>query len=287
MCADRPIPKVDRPCAVCSSRDARIIRMEEIQPVVRCLRCGYIYCNPVPSEVDLLAYYDGSYTDWDHWEQTFRHDRQYVFTEGLRRICRYQSEGKLLDVGCSLGIFLEGARAEGFECHGVEVSEPAARFAGDRLRLNVFQGTLHEARYPCEFFDVVTLWDVLEHVPDPRSILREIRRILKPRGLAVVRVPNVNFHLSRSRILSAICPQRDPGLDTLNHLNHFSAHSLLALMRRQGFERPVLLPGTPNIYGRPLIDSAKKLYNSLAQMAHSLLHLEIATIIEAYAFRRP
>jgi len=58
-------------------------------------------------------------------------------------------------------------------------------------------------------------------------------------------------------------------------------------MRRQGFERPVLLPGTPNIYGRPLIDSAKKLYNSLAQMAHSLLHLEIATIIEAYAFRRP
>jgi len=268
---------------VCGSAEAVPLPLQEINPVVRCRRCGFVYCNPVPREQDLITYYDESYDDWNHWEQTFRHDRQYVFARGLSRLRRFKREGRLLDVGCSFGIFLESARAAGFECYGVEVAEPAARFARERLGLNVFHGTLHQASYPSAFFDIVTLWDVLEHVPDPREMLQEVRRILKSGGLVVVRVPNVNFHLWRARIAAVVCPQKNPGLDTGNHLNHFSPHTLSSLLLSEGFLHPVVLPGAPNVYGRPLFDLVKKLYDVFARMAHNLFHLQIASIIEVYA----
>lgn len=257
--------------------------MEDCQPVVQCRNCAYIYCNPVPAEADLFDYYHESYEDWDNWEKTFRHDRQWVFRQGLRRIRQRKADGRLLDVGCSLGIFLESAREAGFDCYGVEVSHPAATFARERLKLNVLEGTLEAAAFDTDFFDVVTMWDVLEHVTDPAGMVDEIHRILKPGGLLAMRVPNVSFHLLRSRIVSRVRPSKDIGLDTINHLNHFSARTLSTLLQRHGFTRPSILPGAPNIYGRRSTDLAKHCYDILARTTHTLIRREIATILEAYA----
>lgn len=274
-----------RSCCLCDSDDARLLMMDEGQRVVRCSRCGFIYCDPIPALAELQDYYAESYRDVDRWRQTFGHDRFYVFREGLREIQRYRASGVLLDVGCSLGLFLSWARQAGFETTGVELSPPAAQFARERLRLNVHCGTLQDAPFAPASFDVVTFWDVLEHVADPYGDLRRARELLKPGGLLVVRVPNVGFHLLRMRLMRLIRRDGFTGLDARNHLNHFTARTLRALLGRVGFRTLKIKPGPLNIYGNLPKDAVKFAYWQVARMFKWTFGIDIGNILEAYAVR--
>jgi len=80
----------------------------------------------------------------------------------------------MLDVGCNLGFFLSVARAQGYEVHGVEISAESVKYAQEQLNLDVVCGTIETASYPDRSFDVITLWDVIEHVPQPIVLLSEI-----------------------------------------------------------------------------------------------------------------
>ncbi len=117
-----------------------------------------------------------------------------LFRYGMSRrdqmVTRFKQSGRMLDVGCATGVFLQWFQAGGsWDLYGLELSEGAARVAR-AAGLNVFIGQLEEAAYPENYFDVVTFWDVLEHISDPRSALLETRRILKPDGILVLRLPN-------------------------------------------------------------------------------------------------
>jgi len=274
-------------CALCGSGHARPVLVDAGQPVVRCATCGFIYCDPIPDPGELADYYDASYRDWERWEATFRHDRSLVFQHGLTRIRQFQPTGRLLDVGCSLGFFLEAARQVGYAVAGVDVSVSAARFARERLGLEVHPVTLREARLPGGAFDVVTLWDVLEHVPDPMGELMAIHRLLRGGGLLVVRLPNVDFHLPKTRLVRALCPGRVIGLDARNHLNHFSPRTLRFALARAGFSLRALEAGVPNLYGNPLVDGLKRVYWTTANAVHRWPGVMIGNILEAYAIRRP
>ncbi len=272
-----------RPCCLCNADDSRLLMIDEGQRVVRCSRCGFIYCDPIPALEELQDYYADSYRDVDGWSQTFGHDRFYVFQEGLKEIRRYHSSGSLLDVGCSLGLFLRWARQAGFETAGVELSPPAAKFARERLGLNVHCGTLQDAPFAPASFDVVTFWDVLEHVADPYDNLRRARELIKPGGLLVVRVPNVGFHLLRTRLMRLIRRDGFTGLDARNHLNHFTARTLRALLERAGFRVLKIKPGALNIYGNLPKDSVKFVYWQVARMFKWTFDVDIGNILEAYA----
>ncbi|MCS6862276.1 MAG: class I SAM-dependent methyltransferase [Abditibacteriales bacterium] len=274
-----------RACCLCDADDARLLMIDDGQRVVRCSRCGFIYCNPIPTLEELQDYYATSYRDVDGWWQTFRHDRFYVFREGLKEIRRYCASGTLLDVGCSLGLFLSWARQAGFETAGVELSPPAARFARERLGLNVHCGTLQNAPFAPATFDVVTFWDVLEHVADPLGDVRRTRELLKPGGLLVVRVPNVGFHLLRTRLLRLIRRDGFTGLDARNHLNHFTARTLRALLERAGFRVLKVKPGTLNIYGNLPKDAVKFVYWHVARIFKWTFGVDIGNILEAYAVK--
>jgi len=97
--------------------------------------------------------------------------------------------GRLLDIGCSSGALLESARGHGFDVEGVEPAAQAAEYARS-TGLTVFQGYLQDACYPSESFDVVTLMEVIEHLPDPSALLKEVWRVLKPNGVFVVGTGN-------------------------------------------------------------------------------------------------
>jgi SAM-dependent methyltransferase len=101
-----------------------------------------------------------------------------------------EPRGRLLDVGCGAGYFLDAARETGWDVRGVELSPTAARVGREQLRLDIFQGTLAEAGFPDNWFDVVTLFEVVEHLRDPGAVLADAQRILKPGGLLAVQVPN-------------------------------------------------------------------------------------------------
>ena len=95
----------------------------------------------------------------------------------------------LLDIGCSSGALLRSAKRHGFEAEGVEPAPQAAEFAANS-GLKVFQGYLQDARYPASRFDAVTLMEVIEHLPDPSALLKEVWRVLKPNGVLVVGTGN-------------------------------------------------------------------------------------------------
>lgn len=105
---------------------------------------------------------------------------------------------RFLEVGCGTGIMLTGAAAHGFDVHGVEVSASGAAYAKQRFGVPVTVGTLESARFADGSFDVVWMQYVLEHVPDPVGLLREIRRVLAPGGILFVAVPHARGLIYRT-----------------------------------------------------------------------------------------
>jgi len=160
-----------------------------------------------------------------------RLDRRY----GLHRRCRAVISragrpGRLLDLGCATGIFPHGMRRRGWETWGVEPHAGAAQYARDRLGIDVFVGELEGVAFPVRFFDVVTLWDVLEHVRDPRRTLEEIARILRPQGLLVLNLPNPDC--LEARLFGPYWA----GWDVPRHLHVFSRRALERLLAETGFQ---------------------------------------------------
>ncbi len=113
------------------------------------------------------------------------------FESGLRILRRYRPEGgKLLDLGCGVGIFLKLAQNDGWDVVGTDVSGFAVRYAKEKFGVEALQGSLETLRLTAESFDAVALWDTIEHMEDPLANLREVRRLLKPEGILLLDTPN-------------------------------------------------------------------------------------------------
>lgn len=165
--------------------------------LVQCRACGLLYLNPQPDWHELERHYPDHYAPFtgaidDQAARFVRWARRYGVRRRCRSITRRVPAGRLLDVGCSTGVFLDEMRRQpGWNVAGVEPVAPAATYAAERFGLDVFHGTLLDAAYAEASFDVVTMWDVLEHVADPSAYVRETWRILKPGGWLVLKVPDL------------------------------------------------------------------------------------------------
>jgi SAM-dependent methyltransferase len=147
----------------------------------------------------------------------------------LREVERRREAGKLLDVGCGKGGFLRAARDRGWRCFGVEIS-PQASDDARRMGLDVATGRFEDVHYPDGFFDVITMYHVLEHLHDPREALSKAYQLLKSEGLLVVAVPN--FDSLQARIFR----QRWYHLDAPRHLYHSTPRTLKMLLHEAGFK---------------------------------------------------
>jgi len=194
-------------CNLCGADDTALIYTERDRwlglpgsfRLVRCRRCGLAYLNPRPAPEDMAFYYPATYgphstvpEDEASLLSYLNHARKYGKRTAVIRSARPQG-GRLLDIGCATGSFLHVMGQSGsWEVCGVEPNADAAHYARDRFGLDVVEGTLRDARCSDARFDVVTMWDVIEHLHDPRSTLLEIHRILKPRGMLVISTPNLS-----------------------------------------------------------------------------------------------
>lgn len=197
-------------------------------PIVRCRRCGLMYANPRREASVLLNGYD-HVVDETYVKE--REGRVLTFRRHLQPIEKLVGSGtgkRLLDVGCHIGIFLEIAAERGWDAWGVEPSFWSVSQARDR-GLKVTHGTLRQAAFDSDFFDVVTLWDVIEHLPDPRAELLEVARVLRPGGLLAVHTMDVSSLFAR--LMGAFWPWLME-----MHLYYFSRRTLSALLARTGFE---------------------------------------------------
>lgn len=202
----------------------------------RCLRCGLMYLSPRPTQETMEAYYPEEYEPYrpaigdERWA-LMRWMRRRKLVTKRRLIERYggKTRGRLLDVGCSTGLFLQEMARAGWQVAGVEPIASAADYARCRFGLDVFQGMLAEAPYDPISFDVVTFWDVLEHTFSPIDDLNHAARLLRPGGLLIANVPNWD---SPDRWLFG---RYWLGVDPPRHLYVFTRRTLAEMLARAGF----------------------------------------------------
>lgn len=270
----------DAVCNLCGRKDFRIIENDEAPfMVLKCRSCGLVFVDPLPDLSYLAAHYDENYySEWTGQQQTKRIS---LWKRRLKKIERRIPTGRLLDVGCATGAFLELAQQNGWDINGTEYSPYAASFAQDLLKTDIFCGHLTDAGYREETFDVITFWHVLEHVTDPTAYLREAHRILKPSGLLIAAVPNVDDHVMKIayRIVKGRPLKLFRKSDREVHLFHFSADTIGRYMHKTGFHCLNISPD----YG--IVDPSKKLINAVAAALYHVTGMRVFSAIEVYAKR--
>jgi len=221
-------------CNLCNSTDYSDLYKVGSHCIVKCSKCGLVYENPRPTIQELQNSNLSIYAS-NEYEQMYLDYRELLserFHKRLTEIGQWVSSGgRLMDIGCSFGLFLKIAESfDIWECMGVEVNEKTAEYARGRLGLNVVTGQLGHLKFPSGHFDVVTMWDVLEHTPDPYSYLWEVRRILKDNGLVAIQLPNIESFLAR------LGREQWEWLTPPDHLYHFSPATLQAILKKAGFK---------------------------------------------------
>ena len=214
------------PC-LCSETSNVVLFEVGTQSVCRCAACNQVYVTGI-NVGTVQADYDKDYfaernAYINRWEEFSR-----LFQKIIDKIIKFKPQGRLLDVGCSVGIFLDVARKNGFDVKGVEVSTWASEFARQK-GFDVITGGLLDATYPEKSFDVIILNHVLEHLPKPVEILLEAKRILKDDGLLVIGVPNFGSYMA------AIKKGKWASLQPDQHIWQFTHESLLHLLMKSGF----------------------------------------------------
>jgi SAM-dependent methyltransferase len=154
-----------------------------------------------------------------------------TFENRWRYLPEASSGQRLLDVGAATGVFVEQARARGWDAEGVEPSEWAAAFARDELAQPVRTTTLEEARFPDRMFDLITMWEVIEHLPDPRGTFEEVARILKPGGTLALSTPDAGSAVARLTGRAWLGWRKIP-----EHLYFFDLPRLQCYLDAAGFE---------------------------------------------------
>ena len=199
--------------------------------VARCRQCAQVVTVPVPA--DIGRYYPAGYYG-DKAGRRFPvliewlQEQLYAWRSGqvLRRL--KQKNARVLDIGCGRGLLLRAFQRNGCAVTGTEFSDGACRFAREVLKLPVRVGLLPDLNFPANSFDVVVMWHVLEHVSDPRPMVAEVARILRPGGLFLVAVPDFGSpeaQLTKGGWFHLDCPR---------HLSHHTCESLSRILRDAG-----------------------------------------------------
>jgi 2-polyprenyl-3-methyl-5-hydroxy-6-metoxy-1,4-benzoquinol methylase len=242
-------------CAVCGGSDAADVWQESGWELVRCAACDLVYVANPPDADGVAALYtddDGFHAGLAHGDEASDDVARCTAEEHVAEMCAAgcrprQGADRLLDVGCAAGHFLAAARTAGWRVRGVELNDATAEVARAR-GLDAFTGTLGdlldaEGDAVRGSFDAVTLWDVVEHVPDPVGLLREAREVLAPGGTLWVATPNVDGLFPRASLRVAPRVGRWPHPEPPHHLSQFSERTIRNALARAGFPDVVVQHG--------------------------------------------
>lgn len=221
-------------CIGCGTTATRLLVEVQNSRYLTCEDCGLVRADRIPSESELVE--RAEYWSHKHHLQDEKLQRQFdpdvqamAYKRVLRELAPFRRTGRLLEIGCAAGGFLDAACRAGWQPTGIELSESAARYAREQHGFDVRGGTLSTVDLGGELFDVAVMIDVIEHVRDPGALLAQVREVLVPDGALLVMTPNVRSLGARS--LGSYWEAYAPN----DHLWLFDSATLQRLCEERGF----------------------------------------------------
>lgn len=232
------------PCDFCGEETGKVVTqggdlLEDLPgtfQMIRCDGCGVLRQDPRLNWEDLAEYYQPGYVC--HGEQ-FTNEHRSLEEKArslgpqkrIKRVAQYKSEGSWLDVGCGSGLILQAAQEWGtWQLSGVEPVTSMAKYTSNKLGIEVFPGTFEEFPLHEDHYDVITMWDVLEHLPYPSTSINKVSKSLKVNGLFLFSTPNLEA-LDRKLFKSTWL-----GYDLPRHLYLFPDELIKKVLRQNGLE---------------------------------------------------
>lgn len=225
-------------CNLCGSHDTQPYCPENERGLVQCQTCGLVYVGNQPQAQELYALYGETYFQNDESAEVGYSD--YIADEGnirktaqrrLEHIERFITPGRMIDVGCAMGFFINEAQENGWQVAGLDVSQFATNYVSERFGHEVHNGSLLDADLPEAAYDLVTMYDVIEHVPDPKAYVERVATLLQSGGIFELATPDVGS-----------LPARLTGKNWIGyklseeHVYYFAIPTLRRMLEEAGFE---------------------------------------------------
>ena len=231
-------------CSLCESANIQDLYKVKGYNVVKCKDCGFVFVKDEIPKKELVDLYSKTYFHNPAWYQLDKDryfgyddyigDKENIrdkFDKVIERIQKYTDKGPLLDIGCGPGLFLELVKERGFtQVKGIDISSYAVDYCMNTLKLDVEKGDLLDFNFGSETFNLITMFDAIEHLQNPKEELTEINRILKENGILAIITPNIDALAARIVKSKWEEIQRLP-----EHLVFFSKTTIAHILKQTGF----------------------------------------------------
>ena len=229
-------------CPICNNSDFKefiktkdFFLTQEDFSIYYCISCGFKFTYPVPSPENIGIYYKSSEyvshsdTKKGLFYQLYHIVKNYTLKNKFNLINKYSKKGSILDYGCGTGDFLKAFKENNWNCFGVEPDTKTRQYATEKQNLNIISPEKIDV-FEKKSLEVITLWHVLEHIPDLNEKLITFKSLLKDNGTLVIAVPNCDSYDAE------YYEKYWAAYDVPRHLHHFNKKTLTLLLEKNGFE---------------------------------------------------
>lgn len=190
-------------CIVCNNDKSTFLFSKSQSTFVKCKKCGMVFQDPMPTPSKLKDYYVNGESYWTDHRHTIINNLENLFKVGdfyveiIKRNISIDKEMCVLDFGCGTGTFLFRIKPFVKEARGIDLSEWSAEFAKDNFEIEIDTRNLNEISNYDNYFDIITMWQTLEHITNPIETIESLKKFLKPGGHLIIGVPNVNSFFAK------------------------------------------------------------------------------------------
>ncbi len=212
-------------CLVCEQSHLTKLIGYEKAFLVKCRDCRFVFSERIPSFEELDNHYKNYGSNFYCSELTIKR-----YNEILDKMEPFRKTGRLLDIGCGIGFFLDEAKKRGWAVYGTEYSERLIGLLREK-GITIHEGQLNSENYEEGFFDVVTSFEVIEHINNPTSEVTEINKLIRKGGLVYLTTPNFNSLLRRKLKIQYNV------INYPEHLSYYTPSTLTRLFTCNGFKK--------------------------------------------------
>ncbi|MFQ5686786.1 MAG: class I SAM-dependent methyltransferase [Candidatus Scalindua sp.] len=228
-------------CDLCNENKTTLLFTKDGYNHVKCNSCGLIYVNPrLRHSNDNLDSFYASNEDPEGLIKSLLHraysaKRQKIFCAELKKMERYRKLNRILDIGCSFGGFLNAAKNRDWKSKGIEAVYDVGKYGKELYHLDIFFGTLEDAKLEPDSFDVIRLNNIIEHIPFPSEFIADVTKLLRKGGLLSVSTPNYDSYSV------SICGKEWIYFDGRHHIVLFTPATLREILDKNGFTTVLLI----------------------------------------------